>query len=201
MFEPFTHLIKTEPAFKKIVETFGLPQIPDRPAGFPTLVLLILEQQVSIMSARATFEKLWTVVPELDPEKLAALSVEEYRSVGISRQKAGYISSLAKEVFEGNFDPHFENCSFEDAEKILLAQKGIGRWTADVYLMFCGGAQDILPLGDVAVFNTIAELFDVKTKPEMVQLSERWSPYRSYATYLLWHHYLSTRNRTVDYKL
>ncbi len=201
MFEPFIHLISTEPVFKKIVDKFGLPQIPERPAGFNTLVLLILEQQVSIMSARATFEKLWALVPQLDPAKLAVLSAAEYRSVGVSRQKASYISSLAKEMVDGNFDPFFENCTFDDAEKILLAQKGIGRWTADVYLMFCGGAQDILPLGDVAVFNTIAELFDIHTKPEMLKLSERWSPYRSYATYLLWHHYLSSRKRTVDYKL
>ena len=81
----------------------------------------------------------------------------------------------------------------------LIKIKGIGNWTIDIYLMFCLQEQDLIPLGDIAVVNTIKELFDIHTKEEMEILSRNWQPYRSFATFLLWHHYLSKRNRKIVY--
>ncbi|MBE8725336.1 DNA-3-methyladenine glycosylase family protein [Flavobacterium hungaricum] len=185
--------------FKEIIERYGLPQIPKRPQGFETLVLLILEQQVSIDSAKATFIKIkaYTVC---DPENMAVLSDEEYRNLGVSRQKTKYIKVLAEAVLNKELD--IDGLASKSAKQVreeLIKLKGIGNWTIDIYLMFCLQEPDLIPLGDIAVVNTIKELFDIHDKVEMEKFADEWSPYRSYATYLLWHHYLTKRNRKITY--
>lgn len=194
--------LSREPIFKDIIVRLGLPQIPKRPQGFATLVLLILEQQVSIDSAKATFNKIKTVAPNLEPQVLLTLPDEEFRSLGVSRQKTAYIKGLAAALI--NKEIELETLPHKPAEVVreeLIRLKGIGHWTIDIYLMFSLEAPDIMPLGDIAVVNTIKELLDVHTKDEMAKLAENWSPYRSYATYLLWHHYLQKRNRKISYEL
>lgn len=188
--------------FETIITTYGLPKIPSRPQGFQTLVLLILEQQVSIDSAKATFNRLKTLTPNFLPQEIALLSDEQLRAIGVSRQKSNYIKGLANAIISNEIDldslPHK---SAETVREELIKLKGIGNWTIDIYLMFCLQSPDIIPLGDIAVVNTIKELFDIHTKEEMEAVARQWSPYRSMATYLLWHHYLNKRNRKIDYSL
>ena len=194
------YLIEKDPVFKLIVEKYGLPIIPKRPQGFETLVLLILEQQVSIDSAKATFLKLKAKQPSFVPESLIVLSDEEFRNLGVSRQKTSYIKALSHSIINNHID--IESLATKSSEQVreeLIKIKGIGNWTIDVYLMFSLQAPDIIPLGDIAVINTIKELLDIHDKQEMEHYVAKWSPNRSAATFLLWHYYLSKRNRKVVY--
>lgn len=195
-----THLTNLEPVFQKIINEYGQPVIPSRPQGFETLVLLILEQQVSIDSAKATYLRIREKVNMLSPENLAALSDEDFRAAGVSRQKTGYIKGLSQTILNKEIDlESFPKKSAEDVRAELIKIKGIGHWTIDVYLMFSLQAADVMPFGDIAVVNTIKELFDIHDKEAMQKYAEQWMPYRSMATFLLWHHYLNKRNRKITY--
>jgi DNA-3-methyladenine glycosylase II len=199
MQEAIDFLSAKNPIFQEIIKKYGLPTIPKRPQGFETLVLLILEQQVSIDSAKATFLKIKTYTT-CNPETMAILSDEEYRNLGVSRQKTKYIKILAEAVLSKELD--IQSLAAKSAKQVreeLIKLKGIGNWTIDIYLMFCLEEPDLIPLGDVAVVNTIKELLNIHDKKEMEIHVEQWSPYRSYATYLLWHYYLSRRNRKITF--
>jgi len=200
MQEAINYLTKQEPIFQRIIEEYGQPNIPSRPEGFETLMLLILEQQVSIDSAKATYLRIREIVTTILPENLLQLSDEDFRAAGVSRQKTNYIKGLSQAII--NKDIHLESMSEKTAMQVraeLIKIKGIGNWTIDVYLMFSLKAQDLLPLGDVAVVNTIKELFNIHDKEAMEKHAQQWSPYRSMATFILWHHYLNRRNRKVSY--
>ena len=194
------YLSKKDKVFALIIEQFGIPAIPARPQGFETLALLILEQQVSIDSAKATFLKLKNVVKSFVPKKLLALTDADYRACGVSRQKTSYIKALANAVINKDID--IESLPFKSPDIVreeLIKIKGIGNWTIDVYLMFCLQSTDIIPLGDIAVVNTIKELFNIHDRNEMETYTQSWSPHRSAATFLLWHYYLGKRKRKVTY--
>ncbi|TDD76307.1 DNA-3-methyladenine glycosylase family protein [Flavobacterium caseinilyticum] len=200
MQEAIDYLSEKDSIFKDIIEQYGMPNIPKRPEGFETLVLLILEQQVSIDSAKATFLKVKAIQEILTPEILLHISDAEFRNLGVSRQKTSYIKALATAILNKDID--LESLSTKTTQQVreeLIKIKGIGNWTIDIYLMFCLQAPDLLPLGDIAVVNTIKELLDIHEKEKMEVHSKQWSPYRSFATYLLWHHYLNKRNRKVIY--
>ena len=200
MQEAFNYLSEKDSIFKAIIEEYGIPVVPQRPQGFETLVLLILEQQVSIDSAKATFLKIKANQKNLVPEFLLYISDEDYRFFGVSRQKTSYIKALAAAVLEKELD--LESLPTKTPQQVrdeLIKIKGVGNWTIDVYLMFCLQEPDLLPLGDIAVVNTIKELLDIHDKDVMEKYAEKWSPYRSFATYLLWHYYLKKRNRKVVY--
>ncbi len=200
MLEAIEYLSEKDAVLKHIVEKYGMPTIPKRPQGFETLVLLILEQQVSIDSAKATFLKLKAKEVNFQPESLFHISDEDYRSIGVSRQKAKYIKALSHSILHNEID--LESLATKSSQQVreeLIKIKGIGNWTIDVYLMFSLQAPDIIPLGDVAVINTIKELLDIHDKQEMENYVAKWSPYRSVATFLLWHYYLNKRNRKVVY--
>lgn len=200
MQQAINQLTQKEIIFDEIIKKYGLPKIPSRPQGFETLVLLILEQQVSIDSAKATYLKIKVKNEIFYPESLLNISDEQYRSFGVSRQKTTYIKALATAIL--NKEINLESLSSKPALQVreeLIKIKGIGNWTIDIYLMFCLQDPDLMPLGDIAVVNTIKELFDIHTKEEMEILSKNWQPYRSYATFLLWHYYLCKRNRTIVY--
>ena len=200
MQEAFDYISGKDSIFKTIIEQYGLPAVPFRPQGFETLVLLILEQQVSVDSAKATFLKIKASYKDMTPEILIAVSDGDYRAFGVSRQKTSYIKALAKALLNKELD--LESLPEKTAQQVreeLIKIKGIGNWTIDIYLMFCLQVPDLLPLGDIAVVNTIKELLDIHDKDAMEKYAEKWSPYRSYATYLLWHYYLKKRNRAVVY--
>lgn len=200
MEEAIAYLYKKDIVFKRISQQYGIPVQPKRPQGFETLVLLILEQQVSIDSAKATFNKLKNAIPDFSTENLFAFSDEDFRACGVSRQKAKYIKALSEAILSKELD--LESLAFKDAELVrqeLIKIKGIGNWTIDIYLMFCLNSLDIIPLGDIAVVNTMKELLDIHTKEEMEIYTQKWKPYRSVATYFLWHYYLEKRGRKITY--
>lgn len=201
MQQAIEYLSEKDTIFKLIIEKYGLPTIPKRPQGFETLVLLILEQQVSIDSAKATFLKLREKIKIFEPSILVDLQDEEFRTLGVSRQKTSYIKALSVAILNKDID--LESLPTKTADQVrqeLIKIKGIGNWTIDIYLMFCLQAPDLLPLGDIAVVNTIKELLDIHEKEGMEVHAVQWSPYRSYATFLLWHYYLNKRNRTIVYQ-
>ena len=200
MQEAIQYLTEKDAIFKSIIEKYGLPILPKRPQGFETLVLLILEQQVSIDSAKATFLKLKAKHNHFNPESLLSFSDIAFRNIGVSRQKTSYIKALSHSIINNHID--LESLATKEAEQVreeLIKIKGIGNWTIDVYLMFSLQAPDIIPLGDIAVINTIRELLDIHDKQEIEMYVSKWSPHKSIATFLLWHYYLGKRNRKVVY--
>lgn len=200
MEKAIAYLLNQDAIFGKIKQQYGVPIQPKRPQGFETLVLLILEQQVSIDSAKATFNKLKIAIPDFSIENLFVFSDENFRSCGVSRQKTKYIKALAEAILLKELD--LEGLAFKDAEVVrqeLIKIKGIGNWTIDIYLMFCLNSLDIIPLGDIAVLNTMKELLDIHAKEEMEIYAQKWKPYRSVATYFLWHYYLEKRGRKITY--
>jgi DNA-3-methyladenine glycosylase II len=195
MEEAILFLIEREPIFKNLHLQYRSFYIPSRPSGFVTLCKLILEQQVSIDSAKACYQKIEHLLGEVSPETISQCSDEELKSCGVSRQKISYLKILAQAVSEELDLESFAVKSADEVRNELIKIKGIGNWTIDVYLMFALQSPDIIPLGDIAIVNTIKELFDVHTKEEMERLSENWKPFRTMATFMLWHHYLEKRNR------
>jgi DNA-3-methyladenine glycosylase II len=189
-------LTATHKLFSKIKDKYGTPPSWQRPQGFVSLSKIILEQQVSLASAEAHFNKLNGYIKEFTPKEIIELSDEEMRNCQISRQKAKYLRELSNAVL--NKELVFEKLpklSSEEVRKKLTSIKGIGDWTTDIYLMFCLQSKDIFPFGDIALINTIKELTKVKTKSGIVRLTQKWKPYRSLAAYFLWCFYLKKRNR------
>ena len=200
MEEAIAYLYKKDNIFEQISQQYGIPIQPKRPQGFETLVLLILEQQVSIDSAKATFNKLKNAIPVFSIENVYTFSEEDFRSCGVSRQKTKYIKALSEAILSEQIN--IESLALKNPELVreeLIKIKGIGNWTIDIYLMFCLNSLDIIPLGDIAVVNTMKELLDIHTKEEMELYAQKWKPYRSVATYFLWHYYLQKRGRKITY--
>jgi DNA-3-methyladenine glycosylase II len=144
MQDAISFLIQNDPIFKNIIAQYGIPEIPKRKQGFETLALLILEQQVSIDSAKAAYNKLRTRVLEFIPENLLKLPEADFRTCGVSRQKTKYIKCLAEAILEKSIDlESLPNKSAEIVRQELIKIKGIGNWTIDVYLMFSLNSPDI----------------------------------------------------------
>ena len=186
-------LCEIEPAFAVAVGNAGhpAPRISER--GFATLLRTIVGQQVSVASAQAVWTKLDTVVGGAgDPAKIAAASDETLRSAGLSRQKLGYARSLADEVTSGRLD--LTNLPEDDEEAIaaLVRVKGIGRWSAEIYLLFAEGRTDIWPAGDLAIQIEVGRILGHETRPSEKltrEVAEAWRPHRGAAAIFAWHHY------------
>lgn len=190
-------LLKTDTIFVRIHAQYGSPPNWNRPQGFSTLSKIILEQQVSLSSANAHFKKLNDYLSAFTPEEILKLSDLEMRQCQISKQKSKYLKELSKAILDGEIDlDRLPELSVLDVRTQLKNIKGIGDWTTDIYLMFCLQAKDVFPIGDIAIVKTIKELTGVASKEEIIQHSEWWKPYRSLATFFLWHYYLSKRNRS-----
>jgi DNA-3-methyladenine glycosylase II len=182
--------------FSKIKEKYGAPPNWQRPEGFISLSKVILEQQVSLSSAKAHFKKLNNYLPKFSPSEILKLSDEEMRACQISRQKAKYLRALSQSVIkkELNFD-ELSEMDAVDVRKKLTSIKGIGNWTTDIYLMFCLQNKDIFPLGDIALITTIKELTNIKSEEGIIRFTKKLKPRRSLAAYFLWYYYLKKRNR------
>ncbi len=184
--------------FAEIADKYGQPPNWTRPQGFISLSRIILEQQISLTSANAHFLKLNKYLEEFTPACILKLTDGEMRFCQISRQKATYLRALSNAIINKNIDlQELPKLSEPEARKQLTAVKGIGDWTADIYLMFCLQSKDIFPTGDIAVVNTVKELTGAKTKADILSLSEKWKPFRSLAAYFFWHYYLSKRKPSV----
>lgn len=178
-----------------IINTYGYPPLWSRPNTFETLVHIILEQQVSLASALSALNKLKERVQELTPARLLLLTDEEMRACYCSRQKTTYIRYLAEALLSGQINLlELEHLSNDEIRAKLITLKGIGHWTIDVYLMFVLQRADIFPAGDLAAVNAMKRVKGLPlntTKEELIELASIWQPYRTVATMLLWHYYLS----------
>jgi len=190
-------LAKKDKELKGIIRQYGYPPMWTRPATFQSLILFILEQQVSLASAYAAFKKLKEKIGYVTPAKILSLSDEELRSCYFSRQKIIYARELAKAVQSKQLRLHKFSNAHEDEVRIELKKiKGIGDWTVDVYLMHSLRRTDLFPLGDIALVNSLKEtkqLHPHTTKEKMLKISEPWRPYRTIASMILWHAYIQKR--------
>ena len=194
-------LARRTPVFRRIREQHGCPPLWDRPAGFPTLLHIILEQQVSIASARAAYDRLRALARPLTPRTFVQLDDAELRAVGFSRQKADYARGLAQAILERRFRlTRLATLEDQHARDELISIRGIGGWSADIYLLMALGRPDIWPQGDLALGQALREVFDLDRRPthdEQIEFARAWRPWRAVAARLLWHHYLSTPRRAV----
>lgn len=183
-------------SLRTIIEQYGYPPVWMRPNTFATLVLIILEQQVSLASAYAAFKKLKEKVKRITPANVLLLSDEELRSCYFSRQKTGYVRGLAQAGLSKQINlKRYENESDGTIRSELKALKGIGDWTVDIYLIHSLQHADVFPIGDLALVNAVRMIKDkALSKEEILTLSERWKPYRTVATMILWHYYIKRKN-------
>lgn len=186
-------LADIEPAFAVALERAGYPEPRIRARGYETLLRTIVGQQVSVAAAQSIWAKLEAVLGDLsDPANVADASEEMLRAGGLSRQKASYARSLAEEVTSGRLD--LMNLPEDDEEAIaaLTRIKGIGRWSAEIYLLFAEGRPDVWPAGDLAVQVEVGRLLGHTDRPSekiVRALAERWRPHRGAAAIMAWHHY------------
>lgn len=191
-------LAEQDPSLAAVVSSFGPPPLWEREQGFHTLIHIILEQQVSLASAKAAYNRLVEATNPLTPERFLRLNDVELKLIGFSRQKTIYGRHLAEMVSRGDLDLE-TLATLEDhvVKTSLMNVKGIGSWTADIYLLMALGRPDIWPYGDLALavaFERLHRLPRRPTQEELLALSENWRPFRAVAARILWHYYLSHRN-------
>ena len=188
-------LAEREAAFARVVAKHGVPEPRSSDRGAQTLLRTIVGQQVSVAAARSMWAKLEaTFGSPPDLSRLLNATDEEMRAAGMSRQKAGYIRSLAGLVLSGELDLGTLPEDDEEAIALLTRIKGIGRWSAEIYLLFAEGRADVFPAGDLAVLVEIGRLLGLPEKPsekQLRELAEPWRPYRGAAAVLAWHSYNS----------
>lgn len=186
-------LAEIEPRIAKTLGVTGYPEPRIRPRGYPTLLRTIVGQQVSVKAADAVWNRLAETLGDIeDPAPMIAASDETLRGAGLSRQKQGYARSLAGLVASGELDLHDLPEDDEEAIAALTAVKGIGRWSAEIYLLFAEGRPDIWPAGDLAVQIAVGRLFDMEERPDeklVRETAQGWSPYRGAAAIFAWHSY------------
>jgi DNA-3-methyladenine glycosylase II len=194
-------IAEADPALGASYDRFGPPPLWAREPTFATLVHLILEQQVSLASAQAAFDRLAGALGAVEPAPFLSLDDAELRAIGFSRQKAGYARDLAIALTDGFDLAALQDLPDDDVGDQLTALRGIGRWTADVYLTMCLLRPDVWPHGDQALATASMEVFGSRQRPTFTQLAEtaeRWRPFRAVAARMLWHHYLRVRGMPVD---
>ncbi len=195
-------LAARDPDLALVMESHGRPKyLESREPGFPTLVLIILEQQVSLASAKAAFNRLVEGVGVPTPESFLQLDADALRGMGFSGQKTRYCRILAEEIVQGSLDlAEVGEMTDDEARAALTALTGIGRWTADIYLLCALGRPDVWPVGDLALVAAIQQVKGLDRRPsplEFEALGEKWRPWRSVAAQILWHHYLGVRQLKV----
>lgn len=192
-------LSREDPDLARVVSKFGPPPLWAREPGFVTLVQIVLEQQVSLASARAAYVRLLKVSGTATPERLAELDERAFASAGLTRQKTAYLRALAQAVIRGEFDvDRLGALDDATAHAELVKLKGIGSWSADIYLLMALGRADVWPCHDLALAAAMREVKRLRSQPSpdrQIEVSERWRPWRAVAARILWHHYLSTRQR------
>ncbi len=193
-------LARRDPDLARILNEFGKPPMWTRKTGFPTLIHLILEQQVSLASARAAMDRLLITVSPLTPSGFLKLDDAALKTIGFSRQKTAYGRYLAQSILAGRLKiAALHRMDDATARAELIKIKGIGIWTADNYLLMALRRPDILPIGDLALAVAVHQVKHLKSRPtpdKIDALGINWRPWRSVATRLLWHYYLSEKKST-----
>jgi DNA-3-methyladenine glycosylase II len=181
--------------FSLVFSKYGPPPMWGRKPGFVTLVRIILEQQVSLVSAASMFKRLNTHIQPFTPERFLELGDLNLRSLGVTRQKSAYLISLAAATVAGDL-ARVSKLTDDDARMALMSIKGVGSWTADIYLLMVLRRPDIWPNGDVALASAVMNLRKLKTRPtfpELAAMAEEWRPFRSVAARMLWQYYLARK--------
>jgi DNA-3-methyladenine glycosylase II len=177
-----------------ILASYGHPPLWRRPTGFPTLVRIILEQQVSLRSAASMFARLTASIDPFVPERFIQLGDSHLRSLGVTRQKAAYLLHLSSSIAEGELKlAQLNRMSDAEAKLTLMNIKGIGSWSADVYLLMAMRRADVWPAGDLALAVAVMELKGLDVRPgseALERLAENWRPHRAVAARMLWQYYL-----------
>ena len=191
-------LSKADPILGRSYELYGPPPLWAREPGFATLLQIILEQQVSLASAKACYDKLAKRVASVTPEKLLASTDAELKRDGFSRQKTAYARHLSEAILEKRIDLD-DLCNLDDqgVKQKLIKLKGVGEWTSDIYLLMALCRPDVMPKGDIAL-HTAWHKLSGEPKPHadgFLEIATRWQPYRSVAARMLWHFYLSERRK------
>ena len=197
LLEAVAILAERDADLASVVAAFGPPPLWERATGFPTLIHIILEQQVSLASARAAFDRLCAAVSPLTPAGFLTLDDATLKAVGFSRQKTGYGRALAQAVLEGELDLEaLEGVEDGLVREQLTRVKGLGHWSADIYLLMALGRPDVWPRGDLALAAAAQEVKRLSQRPtseDLARLAQGWRPWRSVAARILWHAYLSSR--------
>jgi DNA-3-methyladenine glycosylase II len=193
-------LARAEPRFAHIVKRHGPPPLWPREPGFQTLVLLMLEQQVSLAQGRAMYARIANATGTVTPASVARLGESGLRALGVTRQKSAYLAALAIQLEQRALDlDAIAALPDADAGAALDALRGVGPWTADCYLLFALRRADVFPAADLALMESVRQLWRLRARPSREALARRaeaWRPHRAVAARLLWHHYLSERGRT-----
>lgn len=196
-------LARKDRELKGIIREYGYPPMWTRPATFQTLILTILEQQVSLAAAYAAFKKLREKIGYVTPAKILAMTDEEMRAVYFTRQKMGYARELARAIQSRKLVlKQLAGLPDEEVRARMIQLKGIGHWTIDVYLMHALQRTDLFPLGDIALVNSlklIKQLPSHATKEEMLSVAEAWRPNRTIAAMLLWHAYIQRKGIVISH--
>jgi DNA-3-methyladenine glycosylase II len=181
-----------------VLERHGTPPRWGRDPGFATLVQIILEQQVSLASGRAAFARVLAAAGEMNPERIASLGEHQLRAAGLTRQKASYVRGLARSIVSGEFDLDAVARMDDDAAHAeLITLKGIGPWSADIYLLMALGRRDVWPRHDLALASAMRDVKRLRSLPtpeRQLEIAEAWRPWRAVAARIMWHHYLSRAN-------
>jgi DNA-3-methyladenine glycosylase II len=184
-----------DPDLAGLVEALGPPPLWSREPGFATLVWIILEQQVSLASARAAFERLLALASPLTPQSFVDLDDAALKRIGFSRQKGAYCRNLASTILRGGVClESLDGLSDAAAKAELLKLKGVGSWTADIYLLMALGRPDIWPSGDLGLVKAVRALKNLAADPDaehLERIGAAWRPWRAVAARLLWHYYLN----------
>jgi len=190
-------LTRKDKDLRSIVKKYGYPPVWTRTSSFQTLIHIILEQQVSLASARAALNKLKEKLGTITPRKLLTLSDEELKACYFSRQKTIYARCLAEAIVSKQLSlKELSGSRDEDIRQQLKKIKGIGEWTVDVYLLFALQRTDVFPVGDLAMVNAVKEVKQLPketSQEQLLRLSESWRPYRSIAAMLFWYYYIEKR--------
>ncbi len=194
-------LAEKDKDLKGIIDKYGYPPLWSRQNIFQTLILTILEQQVSLASAYAAYKKLKEKIGFVTPKKILALSTEDLRACYFSRQKIVYAKELAAAIVKKKISLKKLSLASDDEIRTILTEvKGIGNWTVDIYLIHALHRTDLFPLGDVGLITSLKETKGLDkgvTKEEMLLIGESWRPYRTIATMILWHAYIQKRGLKV----
>ncbi len=193
-------LSRRDRRLRGLVSLYGPPPLWARPAGFPTLLRIILEQQVSLASAKALYDRLASRIPAVEPASVLVLGVPGLQSLGFTRQKASYCHALAEHVADGRLPLHrLGRVADEEALDRLMDVPGIGPWSAGIYLLMALRRPDIWPPGDLALHKAMAPFADgvAPSTARAVEIAAAWRPLRAVAARILWHSYLSARATRV----
>jgi len=199
LLEAVKFLSKKDKYLAALYEADGVPPLWARRPGFTTLIKIILEQQVSLASAKAVYKKLERNIKPFTPIRFEELGIAYLKSLGVTRQKSSYCINIAVAVLDDKLDlKSINNMNDDDAKDMLSSIKGIGPWTANIYLLMALRRSNIWPKGDIALANSMMKIKRLRSYPtteKQIKIAQKWQPYRSVAARMLWQHYLNNKTK------